>query len=200
MTCRMESDQTRTLHASEPNAASSPADAGDPGSAKVVVATILDRSERGCAWYGAPDGVIYGALALGACLQVAALLMFSVRGTPLDALLPTADLPTQPLARLATAFVMLSIAPVFEECLLRGALFAALRRTLSTLGAAVASTAAGVVLHAALYPASRPGALLLVGVLGAAAMALRIRHRALAPAIALNLGATVVALCCSALD
>lgn len=158
---------------------------------------ILDRSERGCAWHGAPDGTIYAAFTLGACFQVMALFMLAPRATPHSA---------PALAQIAIAFAMLSIAPVIEEFLFRGVLFATLRGTLNTLGAAVVSTAACVALHAALYampallvvappaPAAMPGALLLVGVLGAAAMALRLRHRALAPAIALNLGATFVAL------
>jgi len=168
---------------------------------------LSDRSERGGAWHGAPDPTIYGALMLGACLQVAGLLAFSTLSVTPEAVLSGVAGPG-----LVGAFVALTVVPVVEELLLRGALFAMFRARFATRGAALATIAASVALYAAfgamlgvaalgavgavpVTSGAGASALVMVGATAAAALWLRLAHRALGPAIALNVGASFVALC-----
>lgn len=149
--------------------------------------TVLSDRTGGCAWFGAPDAVVVQAFLLGGALTVAEVLVWPAHAPSwiaaevpdfADWLLPPAML---------FAFAAVSVVPVAEELMLRGALFATARATLTTIPAAAIASAGSLLPHALglhPFPTSSIGAL----ALGAAAMVLRLRHAALAPAIAVHCG------------
>jgi membrane protease YdiL (CAAX protease family) len=96
---------------------------------------------------------------------------------PLSKLLAAPGLP-----RLAVTLLAVCGAPVVEEFLFRGALFAALARRWSVLMAGSVTTLVFVALHAADKLGWWPG-FLVVGLLGTLLLLLRIRYRSLWPGI-----------------
>jgi membrane protease YdiL (CAAX protease family) len=152
---------------------------------------LRDRSVRGCAWYGAPDEVVVQAFLAGGALAAMQLLAGSLDQASLLATVdPSHAAPTAKL--MLFAFTAIAVVPVAEELLFRGVLFATLRARTSTMVAATLSTIAFTGLHLAQLSIG-PAAVLGTLSLGAIAMALRLRHAALAPAIALHCGNNFVA-------
>lgn len=142
---------------------------------------IRDRSAIGCAWHGAPDATVAQAFMLGGCVALADLAVASpVVG------LPFADWPTA--MGMLFAFGAIALAPVAEELVLRGVVFATARNLLGVGPSAAVAIAPTVLWAAAPIPGPRASPLTAL-ILAGLAMALRLRHAALAPAIALGCGA-----------
>lgn len=147
---------------------------------------LRDRSIHGCAWFGAPDEVVVRSFLGGGALAVLLTLLSpaEVGGAATDApRLADWQLPPAMLF----AFATIAIAPVAEELLFRGLLFASLRRRLSTTGAGVVVTVGFALMH---HPQLVARPLTAIGflTLGVVALLLRLRHASLAPAIAVHSG------------
>jgi membrane protease YdiL (CAAX protease family) len=148
---------------------------------------LRDRSARGCAWFGAPDAVITHAFLLGGALAFAQVVALP---TPSALVIETSTPPFadwQLLPAMVFAFAVIAVAPVCEELLMRGLLFATLRTRWSTPTAALLVTAVFALLHSPQILRYPPA---LVGTLAVGALALnsRLRHASLAPPIALHCG------------
>jgi membrane protease YdiL (CAAX protease family) len=150
---------------------------------------LRDRSAFGCAWFGAPDDAVAHAFLLGG-----AIATITVIASPS----PEANTATslafdgEMVAAMTLAFAAIAVAPVAEELLFRGALFATLRTRCSSLTAAIVVSIAFIAAHPDKFAAG-PAAVLGTLVVGIGAMVLRLRHASLAPAIALHCGNNFVA-------
>jgi hypothetical protein len=149
---------------------------------------IADGSALGVGWVAAPDRALVTGLAWGAALGVAVLLAIKLLPPDLEAL-------KGPLSQLFRAggfpmfcglAIVLLIAPVYEEFLYRGAVFAAFRRRWSLWPSALASGSVFVVMHAADKLDYLPG-FAFVAVLAALTTFLRVRYKSLAPGIVAHL-------------
>lgn len=144
---------------------------------------LLRRGEAtGIAWR-APKLRAYGAAVAAAVLATLfGGLMFQFFPPDLDKLTgPTSKLLAAPgLPRLIVMLLAMVGAPLVEEFMFRGALFAALARRLSVPWAGILTTGVFVALHAPDKLGWWPG-FLAVGFLGALLLVLRLRYRSLWP-------------------
>ena len=149
---------------------------------------ISDRSHLGCAWTGAPDATIVTAFLCGGAISFVQVLVLAKPtmawlGDVAPGYAAWHDAPA-----MLFAFAIIALVPVATELLLRGLLFATLRTTVGLWPAATVVTVAYATANAATI-ARTPSAVLGVLTVGIVAMALRLRHASLAPAIALHCGA-----------
>lgn len=151
---------------------------------------LRDRSHFGCAWFGTPDEIITQAFLIGGVIAFVQIVAMPAPGTIgfETATPPFAE--WQLLPAMLLAFAVIAAAPVAEELLMRGLLFATLRTRFDTPTAVTVVTASFALLHfdkIVMYPPSLFGTL----AVGGLAMTLRLRHASLAPAIALHCGHNV---------
>jgi membrane protease YdiL (CAAX protease family) len=146
---------------------------------------LLHRGEAtGIAWR-APKLRAYGAaVAVAILAMLFGALMFQFFPPDPDKLTgPTSRLLEAPgLPRLTVMLLAVAGAPLMEEFMFRGALFAALARRLSTAWAGTLTTLVFVALHAADKLSWWPG-FVAVGFLGALLLVLRLRYKSLWPGI-----------------
>ena len=144
---------------------------------------LLRRGEAtGIAWR-APKLRAYGAAVVVAALSMLfGALMFQLVPPDLDKLTgPTSKLLAAPgLPRLTVMLLAMVGAPVIEEFMFRGALFAALARKFSVRVAGSVTTLVFVALHAPDKLGWWPG-FVAVGFLGALLLVLRLRYKSLWP-------------------
>jgi membrane protease YdiL (CAAX protease family) len=136
----------------------------------------------GIAWR-APKLRAYGAAVIAALLaMLLGAVMFELFPPDLEKLTgPTSKLLAVPgLPRLTVMLLAMAGAPVVEEFMFRGALFAALARRWSVPWAGTVTTLVFVALHAPDKLGWWPG-FLAVGFLGALLLVLRLRYRSLWP-------------------
>lgn len=152
--------------------------------------TVLRDRMRGCAWFGAPDPAVSHAFLFGGAIAV------------VDSLVLTHPAPAQSDwlvgPAMLLAFAAIAVAPVLEELLLRGVVFAMLRARVTTPIAAITAALASAPIHL-LGVVPQPSSALGAIAIGVCAMGLRLRHASLAPAIAVNCGAAFIRCVLSAL-
>jgi len=144
---------------------------------------LLRRGEAtGIAWRAPKLRAYAAAVAAAALAMVFGGLMFQFFPPDLDKLTgPTSKLLAAPgLPRLTVMLLAMAGAPVVEEFMFRGALFAALARRLSVPLSWILTTGVFMALHAPDKLGWWPG-FLAVGFLGALLLVLRLRYRSLWP-------------------
>lgn len=166
------------------------------GLGSMVVAILLVRRwARGLLDLGEADGIAWTSAPSAASLALAAGMGVLLSGTVLVLIhffpIDPAKM-TGPLAQLSESggfpfFVFLTLglafAPVFEEFLFRGALFAAFARSWGVWASGVITTVLFMLVHAADKLDYPPG-FIAVGLMGVACLLLRLRYKSLKPAIA----------------
>lgn len=161
-----------------------------------------DTSERGIAWARGSDAALWFGVGAGALVAVAAFQIALVwfppePGMPLG---PMAELTSMPgPGRLYVLAIALALAPVLEELLFRGVLLAGLTTSWGRLPAAGLTTLGFIALHAnelRFYPAAAVG----IVALALLALWLRVRFRALGPAIAAHFSYNAVLVAAAALS
>jgi len=155
---------------------------------------LKDRSAVGAAWVGGSprdcaEGLAVGILAgLGAVAVILVCNALGIHGEPglFSKLLGQGGLR---LASLLATLVI--VAPVFEELLFRGVLYAGLRASSGALRAGALTTGIFVLLHFSEL-INFPPAMLCLGGLGALTLWIRLRRAAIGPAIGVHMGYNLV--------
>jgi membrane protease YdiL (CAAX protease family) len=155
---------------------------------------LRSRSANGIAWgWGAVSDLALGGI-VGGLLGISYLLGARLL-TPPDAghsLGPMVRMATTPgFPRLCWVLLALVVAPPIEELLFRGVLFAGFSRSWGRPVGAVVTTVLFVLMHAPAILWYWPTALVFT-LLGAFALALRLRAGALGPAVALHVAYNLV--------
>jgi len=160
------------------------------GSALLLVRRDLkERSPVGAAWAFGSVKNIAGGFGLGLVTAV----IFSAIVAPFahsihPKLGPLTDMSlTRGAPQLAWIFLALFLAPAPEELLFRGVLYGGFRRSFGATKAAILITAIFVLLHITEWSRFLPGVLGITG-LGLLTLWLRVRTKAIGPAIAAHLG------------
>jgi len=156
---------------------------------RLGAARLADGGATGIAWRAAPRGAY--TLTVLTAVGIVGVEMLLFHFIPPD-MKDIADLPEAQLFTgggwtvLPLLLVVLFAAPVLEEIVFRGIAFAGLATRMGPLWAGVATTALFMAVHAPeklYYP---PG-FLDVGLLAAAAVALRVKYRSIRPGILLHI-------------
>lgn len=156
---------------------------------------LTDRTPSGGAWVLGPARGMGLGLAVGvgvAAISLGVVALFGP-GPDLEELGPLAQMALTPgLTQVIWVIVALGLAPPIEELLFRGVLYGGLHKSLGPGRAALLTTSVFVLFHITEIVYHVPSVFGIVG-LAVAALWLRLRARAIGPAIAAHLGYNAVA-------
>lgn len=160
----------------------------------VVRGRLHDGSSTGAAWRVGPAKNLGKGLGIGLILPFCTGLMaITLFGLPhIEKLGPLAQMAVTPgFAHWAWMFMALALAPLIEEPLFRGVLYAGYRQSFGPAGAAVLTTFLFVLMHVTEMVYYWPAVISITG-LALATLWLRLRFAAIGPAIAAHFGYNMI--------